>query len=159
MAYHPYNTQTREWSSALGHVWNDNNTASNFPNPLHDVAITGPGNISVEPVGVTNGGFGGSLVESCDGRGNISQLEPVNMTNGGFRGSLVESLCARTRGSVPQLNTTQLYENMQSLPMPTPDSSLLKIPRGLSPASLLDSPDISKVQRVDFPAASNVQVS
>ena len=146
MAYYRYNTQTREWSSALGHVWNDNNTASNFPNPLHDVAITGPGNISVEPVGVTNGGFGGSLVESCDGRGNISQLEPVNMTNGGFRGSsveslcartrrsdgfgnisqlepvsmtnggfrgsLVESLCARTRGSVPQLNTTQLYENM-----------------------------------------------
>ena len=194
MAYYRYNTQTREWSSALGHVWNDNNTASNFPNPLQDVAITGPRNISVEPVGVTNGGFGGSLVESCDGRGKISQLEPVNMTNGGFRGSLVESLCARTRrsdgfgnisqlepvsmtnggfrgslveslcartgGSIPQLNTTQYEnENMQLLPIPTPDSTLSKIPRGLSPASLLDSHHIYKVQTVDFPAASNAQVS
>ena len=215
MAYYRYNTQTREWSSALGHVWNDNNTASNFPNPLQDVAITrprnisvepvgvtnggfggslieslcamtrrsdgfgnisqlepvtmtngglrgslvescdGPGNISLEPVGMTNGGFAGSLIESCDAPGNISQLEPVSMTNGGFRGSLVEILCARMRGSVPQLNTTQ-YENMSSPPMPKPDSTLLKIPRGLSPAFLFDSPGISKVQNVEFSAASNV---
>ena len=66
---------------SFGECWNDNNsTESNFPNPLYGVAITGPRNISVEPVGMTNGGFGGSLVESCDGPGNIS-LEPVGMTN------------------------------------------------------------------------------
>ena len=107
---------------------------------------------------MTNNGLGGSFVESCDGFGNISQLEPVSMTNGGFRGSLVESLCARTGGSIPQLNTTQYEnENMQSLPIRTPDSTLLKISRRLSPASLLDSPHISKVQTVDFPAASNVE--
>ena len=80
----------------------------------------GPGNIPLEPVGMTNGGFAGSLIESCDAPGNISQLEPVTMTNDGFKGSLVESLCARMRGSVPQLNTTQLYENMHFFPMPTP---------------------------------------
>jgi len=134
---------------SMGIMNNYHNNNSVHPPPILDRVnrcITGPGNISLEPVSMTNGGFGGRFSESVDANGGFGGriVESID-ANGGFGGRFAESIDARSGSFISQCNAAP-YENTEWPRMPTPHSNLLVIPPGINPATLLDSSAASDEQ-------------